>query len=168
MQLPWVLADMRRSFISGSLCCFQLIEARGYCKPSPDPQLVSYLRLPLLSCHRRCCSCLGSQPAPGDAVPAQPGPGSLDVALPGWVSAGTRGLAAAPCWKLGCCRQLGCCRHLPRYGTQCWPGNVSRGAASSGFAQPPTLLYACVLKRKGDTGRKGEDKKIIPRKVQSR
>lgn len=84
---------MRRSFISGSLG--QLVEARGCCKPSPDPPLVPYLRLPLLSCYQRCCFCLGSQPAPGDAVPAQPGPGNLDLLLPGCVSAGTRGLAAA-------------------------------------------------------------------------
>lgn len=126
---------MRRSFISGSFCCFQLIEAHGCCKPSPDPQLVSYLSLLLLSCYWRCCSCLGSQPAPVDAVPAQTGPGRLDLSLPGCVAAGTLGLAAAPCWKLGCC-------HLPCYCTLCWPGNVSRGAASSGFAQPPALLCA--------------------------
>lgn len=91
---------MRRSFTSGRLCCFQLIEAHGCCKPSPDPQLISYLRLPLLSCYWRCCSCLGSQPAPGDAVPAQPGPGRPDLSLPGCMSAGRHGLAAAPCWKL--------------------------------------------------------------------
>jgi len=96
-----VSADRRRSFISRSLCCFQLIEARGCCKPSPDPQLISYLHLLLLSCYRRCCFCLGSQPALGDALPAQPAPGSPDLSLPGCVSAGTRSLAAAPCWKLG-------------------------------------------------------------------
>lgn len=88
----------------------------------------------------RCCSFLGSQPAPGDAVAAQTGPGRLDLALPGCMAAGTLGLAAAPCWKLSCC-------HLPCYCTLCWPGNVSHRAASLGFAQPPASLCASQRER---------------------